>query len=201
MPVIRNTEELDSPLRPHSLYEARHSKAVRKSISKRENGRKNVCFTILYVIMTIVTAVVIGYVAWHGDFGRVLFPQDSFGQTCGIGIFRSQRYLAFFNYTSPDTLSRCVSACPNPSNGNLLCYYGINPTNATTPALIANGSCVIQLTAEPTFFYCLPTVFDVTANTTQQLDYKRLLVTKLQNSSRVSMIFNQLLYAKLLLGM
>lgn len=206
MPVIKNSEELDSPLRPHSMYEARHSKAVRKSITRAQHGRKNLAFTVLYAFTTIIALALIGYVSWNGNFGRVLFPKDSYGQICGISQdnydYRQMRYLAFFDYTSPNTtLSRCVPNCPNPSNGNLLCNYGILPSPGNQAALIANGSCVVQLTSEPTFFYCIPIIFNVNSNTTQQRDFKLLLASKLMASSKASLIFNQLLYAKVLLGM
>ena len=206
MPVIKRTEELESPLRPHSMYEARHSRAVRKSVLGQQRGCKNIGYTILYIFTTLVFIGLTSYVSYAGEFGRVLFPKDSAGTICGIKQdnydYRSMRYLAFFNYTSPDTtLSRCVSACPNPQTGNILCNYGIVPTAATQPALIANGSCIQQITSEPTFFYCIPIIFNVTANTTQQRELRQLLAVKLQSSSKVSLIFNQLLYAKVLLGM
>ncbi|KNE72875.1 hypothetical protein AMAG_16975 [Allomyces macrogynus ATCC 38327] len=125
-------------------------------------------FFILFVL-TWVGMVVIAIVAFQkGDFNRLKYGTDSWGNLCGaynppvgqVPAFdmTNRTYLHYLNgHATGNVISRCVASCPK--KNDVVCFY--NTTVASTPAgvatQIAQGNCFPVLFNTTDMLYrCIP---------------------------------------------
>lgn len=81
------------------------------------------CFFLLVMLCYWVAMGIFKHASDHGDWKRLLLPEDLDGKTCGMGDFKDCPQLYFANPLADPKDRRCVANCPSKS-GELVCDCG-----------------------------------------------------------------------------